>query len=97
MTHDPQSNLNFAQQEQALADNGAPETCFEDSVRRLGTIVEQLETGDLPLEESLKLFEEGVRLARASQARLDAAEKRVEELLLVDANGKPIVRQIDTE
>jgi exonuclease VII small subunit len=36
-------------------------------------------------------------LARASQARLDAAEKRVEELLAIDANGKPIVREIDTE
>lgn len=70
---------------------------FEDSVRRLGDIVERLEGGELPLEESLRLFEEGVRLARASQARLDAAEKRVEELLTVDEKGNPIVRELDAE
>ena len=70
---------------------------FEDAVRRLGVIVEQLERGDLPLEESLNLFEEGVRLAKTSQARLNAAERRVEELLGVDQEGKPVVRAIDPE
>jgi len=70
---------------------------FEDSIRRLGEIVEALESGELPLEESLRLFEEGVKLARASQAKLDGAEKRVEELLSVDENGNPLVREIDLE
>jgi exodeoxyribonuclease VII small subunit len=70
---------------------------FEDSVRRLGQIVESLEHGELPLEESLKLFEEGVRLARASQAELDRAERRVEQLLGVDEDGNPIVRELETE
>ncbi|MGH7280703.1 MAG: exodeoxyribonuclease VII small subunit [Polyangiaceae bacterium] len=60
---------------------------FEDAVRRLTEIIEKLERGDLPLEESIALFEEGVKLSVASQARLDAAEKRVEELLHVDAGG----------
>lgn len=68
---------------------------FEDSIRRLSEIVESLESGELPLEESLALFEEGVKLARASQATLDAAEKRVEELLSVDEQGNPVVREID--
>ncbi len=73
------------------------ESSFEDSVRRLSAIVQRLEAGDLPLEESLRLFEEGVRLARASQARLDSAEKRVEQLLAVDENGNPVVRELDPE
>lgn len=70
---------------------------FEDSVSRLGEIVERLEAGDLPLEDSLRLFEEGVRLARASQVRLDAAERRVEELLTIDEHGNPIVRELDPD
>jgi exodeoxyribonuclease VII small subunit len=70
---------------------------FEASIRRLGEIVEALEGGELPLEDSLRLFEEGVKLARASQAKLDSAEKRVEELLSVDENGNPVVREIDVE
>jgi exodeoxyribonuclease VII small subunit len=70
---------------------------FEDAVRRLGEIVERLEGGELPLEESLTLFEEGVRLARTSQARLDAAEKRVEELLGIDERSGPVVRELDPD
>jgi len=47
------------------------------------------------LEASLQLFEEGVRLSRASQARLNSAEKRIEELLAIDEEGRPIVRELD--
>ena len=61
---------------------------FEQGLRRLSEIVQALERGDLPLEDSLRLFEEGVGLARASQARLDAAQKKVEELLSVTPNGE---------
>jgi exodeoxyribonuclease VII small subunit len=60
---------------------------FESSMARLTEIVEQLEQGDLALEDSLRLFEEGVKLSRASQERLDRAQKRVEELLRVDDAG----------
>jgi exodeoxyribonuclease VII small subunit len=60
---------------------------FEASIARLTEIVEQLERGDLPLEESLRLFEEGVKLSRTSQERLDKAQKKVEELLRVDTEG----------
>ncbi len=65
------------------------ETSFEESIKRLSEIVQTLERGDLPLEESLRLFEEGVRLSRASQEKLDGAQKRVEELLGFDREGRP--------
>jgi len=68
---------------------------FEESARRLAQIVAELEGGDLPLERSLLLFEEGVRLARAAQERLDQAERRVEELIGLDAQGKPVVRDFE--
>jgi exodeoxyribonuclease VII small subunit len=73
------------------------EMAFEDAIRRLGHIVEQLERGDLPLEASLRLFEEGVGLARVSQRRLDSAERRIEELLGVDADGQPITRPFEAK
>jgi exodeoxyribonuclease VII small subunit len=72
----------------------ATNTSFETALSRLSEIVERLEGGELPLEESLKLFEEGVRLARTAEARLEAAEKRVEELLGIDSDGNPIVREL---
>jgi len=80
----------------ASNDEGAAPS-FEESIRRLGEIVDALESGELPLEDSLRLFEEGVKLARASQAKLDSAEKRVEELLSLDEDGNPVVREIDVE
>jgi exodeoxyribonuclease VII small subunit len=67
---------------------------FELTLSRLGEIVDELEAGELPLEDSLRLFEEGVGLARAAQTRLDCAEKRVEELLGLDENGNPLVREL---
>jgi exodeoxyribonuclease VII small subunit len=72
----------------ADANAPAPLATFEEAIRRLGEIVASLERGDLPLEESLKLFEEGVRLSRGAQERLDAAEKRIEQLLGVDDEGR---------
>ncbi len=76
---------------------GTESTSFEDAIRRLGLIVEQLERGDLPLESSLALFEEGVRLARVSQLRLDQAEKRIEELLGVGEGGQAILRPFEVK
>jgi exodeoxyribonuclease VII small subunit len=74
-----------------------PDQTFEASLERLTAIVEKLEGGSLSLEESLRLFEEGIKLARLSQAKLDAAEKRVEELITIDERGQPVVKQLDTE
>jgi exodeoxyribonuclease VII small subunit len=65
-----------------------PSLSFEQSMERLTHIVEKLEEGDLPLEQSLALFEEGVRLSRLAQERLDAAQQRIERLLTVDSQGR---------
>ncbi len=54
---------------------------FEAALARLEEIVKELETGDLPLEQSLKLFEEGIKLSRLCNRRLEEAERRVEILL----------------
>ena len=53
---------------------------FEDALARLEQIVDSLEAGTLPLEDSLKAFEEGVQLARRCARYLDDAEKRIEVL-----------------
>lgn len=58
-----------------------PEQTFEDAVKQLETIVTKLEDGDIPLEESLSLFEQGVKLSRFCAGKLDQAEKKVEILL----------------
>lgn len=68
----------------------APDSAtFEQSMARLAKIVDELEKGEKSLEDSLALFEEGVKLSRAAQARLDAAQQKVEKLLGVDEKGKP--------
>jgi exodeoxyribonuclease VII small subunit len=54
---------------------------FEEALGRLEDIVKRMEAGDMPLEESLKAFEEGIKLARLCSRRLDEAERRVEMLL----------------
>jgi exodeoxyribonuclease VII small subunit len=54
---------------------------FEESLKKLETIVEQLEKGDLTLEDSLKLFEQGVGLSAACKQELDAAEGKVQILV----------------
>ncbi len=54
---------------------------FEASLNELERIVKQLEDGDLALEESLKLFEDGIRLSRECRERLANAERRIEVLM----------------
>lgn len=58
-----------------------PKDKFEDALNKLEKIVSNLEEGDIPLEESLKLYEEGIRLSRFCNQKLDEAEKRVEILM----------------
>jgi exodeoxyribonuclease VII small subunit len=59
---------------------------FEDSLAQLESIVEALESGDLPLEKAIKTFEEGVRLSRFCFEKLDETEKKI-NLLLKDQDG----------
>jgi exodeoxyribonuclease VII small subunit len=63
---------------------------FEASLEALEQIVQELERGDLPLEKSLDLFEQGIRLSRQCQERLQQAERRI-EVLLRDNQGRPVV------
>ena len=72
----------------------APEALdFETALRDLEAVVEQLESGELPLEESLKAFEKGITLTRHCQSALQAAELKVKELTendeLVDLDFDP--------
>ena len=63
---------------------------FEASLEALERIVQQLEDGDLPLEKSLELFEQGIGLSRQCQDRLNQAERRI-EVLLRDNQGRTMV------
>lgn len=69
---------------------------FEESLNDLERIVKQLEDGDLPLEESLKLFEEGVKLSRECRERLTNAERRI-EVLMRESDGSIVVETIAGE
>jgi exodeoxyribonuclease VII small subunit len=64
-----------------------PAPKFEDALARLETIVTELERGELPLDESLKIFEEGVKLSKACIKILNEAERKV-EILVQDKDGK---------
>lgn len=67
---------------------------FEDSLKRLETIVSQLERGDLPLNDSLKLFEEGTKLMTSCHKMLDEAEQKV-TVLKKGPDRKPIEEPLD--
>lgn len=69
---------------------------FEAALARLEEIVSSLESGELALEQSLKLFEEGVKLSRICNARLEEAERKV-EVLLKDKNGKTTAKPFEEE
>ena len=62
---------------------------LEKSLEELEALVEQLESGDLSLEEALKHFERGVKLTRECQAALKEAEQKVEILLKKTADAEP--------
>jgi exodeoxyribonuclease VII small subunit len=68
---------------------------FEAAMRDLEEIVERLEHGDLPLEESLKAFERGIMLTRSCQAALKDAEQKVE--ILLKRAGEARVEDFDTD
>jgi exodeoxyribonuclease VII small subunit len=66
------------------------EPTFEQALSELEQIVQKLEKGELPLEDSLKLYEEGIRLSRLCHGKLEEAEGRI-EVLLKDARGEPVL------
>lgn len=69
---------------------------FEENLTALESVVERLERGDLSLEDSVKLFEDGVKLSSSCKAELDAAEGRV--LLLVEqGKGQMVEAELDVD
>lgn len=82
----PEPVLREAGPSMSLPEPEAPTLKFEDALARLEAVVARLEGGDLPLEEALSLFEEGVRLTRLCTTRLEEAERKV-SLLLRDEEG----------
>jgi len=66
------------------------EPSFEDALQQLEQIVQKLEKGELPLEESLKLYEEGIRLSRLCHGKLEEAEGKI-EMLMKDARGEALL------
>jgi exodeoxyribonuclease VII small subunit len=62
---------------------------FEAALKQLEATVQRLEKGELALEESLKLYEDGIRLSRLCHAKLEEAEGKI-EMLLKDGRGEPV-------
>jgi exodeoxyribonuclease VII small subunit len=67
---------------------------FEKAFQNLEKIVQRLESEELPLDESLGLFEEGIRLSRFCHQRLEEVEKKI-ELILADAKGQPVTEPFE--
>ncbi len=70
---------------------------FEKKLKRLEEIVKEMEDGQTPLEKSLTLFEEGVKLSRECNSQLQEAEQKVKILMGVDANGNPLTKDFAPE
>ena len=69
---------------------------LEKSIADLETLVDELESGDLPLEKAMKKFEEGIKLTRQCQAALKEAEQKV-EILVQSAGGEEALEPFDVE
>ena len=73
----------------------AAEPAIEVAMEELGTIVSQLESGQSPLEESLQLYERGIKLLRQCHQILDGATSRIEVLTRFDADGDAVTTEFD--
>lgn len=71
-----------------MTDKPVAEMSFEEAMRTLETVVGQLESGDVPLEDSIKLYERGAELRAHCEAKLKAAEEKVATLTLGE-DGQP--------
>ncbi|MDD1622159.1 MAG: exodeoxyribonuclease VII small subunit [Methylococcaceae bacterium] len=68
---------------------------FEDAMEELEKLVEQMEQGDISLEESLKAFERGIKLTRTCQQALQEAEQKVQ--ILLEKNGQQTLEPFNDE
>jgi len=71
-----------------------PATSFEQAMKRLEEIVEQMESGDLPLEDLIVRYEEGMKLVKVCQERLASAEHRI-QIITRNSAGKPVVKEFE--
>ena len=78
------------------SDASEDELRFEDGLAALEALVARLESGELPLEEALRAYEEGVALVRALNGRLAAAEERI-QVLRRGGDGRPRLRPLDED
>ena len=69
---------------------------FEKAFQELEQIVKRLESEELPLDESLQLFEKGIRLSRFCNQKLEEVEKKI-ELILADSKGQPVTEPFEPE
>lgn len=69
---------------------------FEKKLTRLEEIVQKMEAGEMSLDESLKLFEEGVKLSRDCNKELSEAEQKVKKLIGVDSKGEPVLEEFES-
>ncbi len=69
---------------------------FEQAMQMLEKIVQELESGDLPLEKAMSKFEEGIQLTRFCSQKLDETEQKI-NLLLQDRQGKVTIQSFETE
>ena len=74
----------------------ATKQTFEKAMKQLEEIVQELESGDLPLEKAIKKFEEGVQLSKFCSETLDETEKRI-QVLLQDSEGKVMEKPFTTD
>lgn len=68
---------------------------FEEALKRLEEVVDQLESGDIPLETAIDLFQEGITLSQICGHKLDKVEQKIETLL--EENGKIITKPLEFE
>ncbi len=72
-----------------MTDKPVEQMSFEEAMAALEQVVERLDRGDVPLEESISLYERGAQLRRRCEAKLKEAEEKVAKLTL-DGNGQPV-------
>ncbi len=81
--------MHLSQGKNIMASKKPENMSFEATIEELDQVVEQLENGDLTLDDALKKFERGIALARSGQSKLDEAEQRV-SILLSNTDDAPL-------
>ncbi len=80
-----------------MADDAIAELSFENALKRLESIVQQLESGDVPLEESIRLYQEGDRLRSQCEQRLKSAQAKIDQIQLGGDGAPAALRPFDAE